>query len=64
MKYLKVYQLDQSITFGKYSYKTMREIADSDPNWLKWAINNSVIKVTDEVKDYLNEKENNTRVTL
>lgn len=64
MKYLKVYQLDQSITFGKYKYKTLREIADSDHNWLSWAINNSVIKVMDEVKEYLNEKENYTRIAL
>ena len=61
MKYLKVYQLDQSITFGKYKYKTLREIAAIDPNWLTWAINNSVIKVTDEVKQYLDGVHNQNR---
>lgn len=33
-------ELDSKITFGKYKFKTIREIVKSDPNWLLWANEN------------------------
>ncbi|MCK5615488.1 hypothetical protein KAR91_77205 [Candidatus Pacearchaeota archaeon] len=48
--------MDDVMHFGKHEGKTVEEVAEKDPHYLKWCISKDVIGVDVEVSDALESK--------
>lgn len=42
-----MYDLDDELSFGKYKGKTVEEVLEEDPHYLKWAMENVASFVVD-----------------
>ncbi len=47
------YGMEDELGFGKHKGKTVAEVLDEDPSYIKWAIENNVTAFDDEVLDEL-----------
>lgn len=48
--------MDSSMPFGKYSGKTIGDIIEEDPGYIKWAVNNLNFSIDEECMDFLTEQ--------
>lgn len=45
--------LDDKMPFGKYRGYTLSDIIEVDPDYLEWCCNNTKVKITEDVKEYI-----------
>jgi len=48
-------KFESTMPFGKYKGTAIAEIADKDPEYILWLVNNTDARVEDEVLEYVNK---------